>query len=316
MAESKSSPSLSLSDRLKVLAVSATIVMGLVVFAVSQFLIVIQPGTVAVPVVFGEVSASTKSEGMHLVNPLARYPRMDIRRQIIEISSGGGAQTATGGGEIVALSRDQLPLSIDIGFPFSLNPAAAWKVYQRIGDDATYRDQLLRPAARSAVRDAVAQFSWDEAAATRREQLAETILGRLIQLTRAELEQLGFTAEDAGSAFTILPVQLRRVLPPQQIQDAVAEKLRAEQDLQRQVTLAEITRLEAERREYEELGVAKLFSQLPQGFTPEQIAVVLNALANKRRADAVVRAAESDRVGTIIFEGGGQGAIPIAPEPR
>jgi regulator of protease activity HflC (stomatin/prohibitin superfamily) len=282
------------------------LVAGLLAIAVilaQGLVLVVQPGQVAVEVFLGSVADRVRAEGVYLVNPLASYPRMTVRRRIIEMSSGGGAAEATGGQEIMALSREQLPLAIDIGFPFAMLPAAAPEVYRRIGPGDSFLDQLIRPAARSAVRDAVARFGWQEAAVTRREELGEAIGARFAAVIARDLRELGFGEEEAGRVLALPPVQLRRVAPPQALQDAISEKLRATQDLERQTTLSQIARIEAERRENEGLGIARLFAQLPSQFTPEQIAVLLNAIADKTRADAVMRAVESQRVTTLVLEG-------------
>jgi regulator of protease activity HflC (stomatin/prohibitin superfamily) len=275
-------------------------------------LVIVGAGEVAVPVRFGAVQQHVLHEGLHLVDPLTRFPRMNVQRNILEMSSGGGAQQATGGAEVVALSADQLPMTIDIGFPYALNPDSAARVYQRIGDDAAI-DGLIRPAARSAVRDAVARFTWEDAATHRREDLAAQIGERFRYLIEADLRGLGFTELEAENAFSLPPVQLRRMLPPQGVQDAITQKLQAQQELQRQETLSQIARMEAERRGTEGLGLAKLFEELPKGYQPEQIAVVLNAMANKTRADAMLQAAQRQNVQTIIMESGGQQPIQVNP---
>lgn len=124
------------------------------------------------------------------------------------------------------------------------------------------------------MRHGVARFDWEEATAARPTDLAQAIGDAFERSVRADLVRLGFTADEAARAFTFLPVQLRRVLRPQAIQDAVADKLKAQQDLERQQALTEVARIGAERRATEGLGVARLLDQVPQGFTPTQIAAV------------------------------------------
>ncbi len=271
-------------------------------------LVIVQPGQVAIPIRFGAVLTQALPEGVHIVDPFSRFVRMTVRRQILEMSSGG--VPGRGGAELVALSADQLPMHVDIGFPFALNADGAAKVFQRVGDDASIQSLIL-PAARTAVRDAIARFGWEDAATHKREELAALIAQRFRALIEADLRGLGLTEAEAARAFLLPPAQLRRIVPPQSVQDAIAEKLRAQQDLQKQETLTQIARMEAERRASEGLGLTRLFEALPAGFTPDQIATILGAMANKTKADAMLHAAQAQGVQTIIMDGGG--SVQVVP---
>lgn len=276
----------------------------LAVLASRTFLIV-PPGHVAIPVKFGAVESEVLDEGLHVVAPWVNHPTMSIRRQILEMSSGGGAAEATSG-EVIALSREQLPLTVDIGFPYSLNPETAAKVYQRIGQDTVATRQLLRPAARSAVRDAVAKFSWSEAAVTRRDELAKEISAAFTILVRDDLAELGFSRTEASGAFNLMPVQLRRVLPPQAIQNSIAQKLSAEQDFERQGVLFQIAEAQAARRSVEGAGLAAFLETLPASLSPLEIAALLMAMADKTRSEALLRAVEGGAVATLVLDGSGR----------
>lgn len=287
--------------------------LALAAFLFLTPVVIVDPGQVAVPVRFGAVGDEVLHEGMHLVDPFTQFSRMNVRRNMLEMSSGGGG-AHTAAAEVVALSADQLPMVIDIGFPYALNPESAARIFQRVGGDASI-DALIRPAARTAVRDAIARFGWEDAATHQREALAAMTGARFRQLVENDLRALGLTEVEAQNAFSLPPVQLRRILPPQSVQDAIAERLRAQQDLQRQETLTQIARMEAERRATEGTGLAKLFGELPTGYGAEHIAVVLNAMANKTRADALLQAAQGNKVQTIIMEGGGPVPVPLSPAP-
>lgn len=292
------------------LAVAAIGLAALAALALAQVVVIVEPGEVAVPVRLGAVQPAALREGLHLADPLTRFPRMTVRRQILEMSSGGGAGQATAGGELLALSAEQLPLAIDIAFPFALNPDSAPRLYQRVGDDAAI-DNLVRPAARTAVRDAVARFAWEEAATTRREALAAAIDARFRALIEADLRGLGLTEAEARAAFALPPVVLRRIMPPPTVQQAVAERLRARQELEQQATLTEIARAAAGRRSLEAEGIANLIRGLPEGYGPDQVAALLNALANRTRAEALAQATRQPGVQMVVMEGGN--AMPPLP---
>jgi regulator of protease activity HflC (stomatin/prohibitin superfamily) len=202
-----------------------------------------------------------------------------------------------------------LPLDIDVTFAYRLNPKWAWWVYKNVGSEDVYKASLITQAARNASRDAVAQFTSDEATTTNREGLAakmgELFKDRLVE----DMTIQGLTEEEAQQVFTILPVQLRKALPPPKVLNAISEKEAAKQDLQRQKTLTSIAEEVANRRANEGLGVARLFGELPEGFTPAQISTVLGALANKTRADALLKAVETEQVKVIVVPDGNPVAV-------
>lgn len=261
---------------------------------------VISPGHVGVPVWFGNVQEISLSEGVKFVNPMANVIVMDGRRFAYEFSD----ETS-----LVSVSKNQNPLTIEVAFPINLNPSVAWKIYQKIGDDSRYRDQL-RSAARSAVRSAAAEYKWAEVTGNLN-QIAAKMGEYFSRNVTRDLVNLGFTEAEAGMAFTFLDVQLRKIVPDERILNATAEKLAAIQDLERQITLTAIAKEVANRREMEGMGVRKLFSALPTDFNANEVSTILNALANKERADAMLKAVENGEVKIIVMGGSAAPAINV-----
>jgi regulator of protease activity HflC (stomatin/prohibitin superfamily) len=284
-------------------AIGAAVASALVLLLVwvGSSVLFVSAGTVAVPTFFGKVEPETFQEGARWVNPIYSFEHMATRQRSVELKAEYG----------VAITQDQTALNVDVGFNFSLQPGMAWKVYQRIGDDTAYYSKLMVPSAQSALRDAIAQFAWADAATDARDKLSTSMQRAFSGRLHDQLVSLGFSDADAKAAFEIMPVQLRQTLPPKQITDAVALRLAAVQDLERQRTLTQIAEQVAARREQEGIGVQKLFSALPKGFTAEQIAIVLHAMAAKERGDAMMKAAESEKV-TALFMEGGAAAVPAS----
>lgn len=210
-----------------------------VVTVVATAIKIVPPGHVAVVTFFGSVQQRVFDEGFHVVNPLYRFKEYLIRRTMFDFQ---GTSDASGqaGEEIVAVSSDSTPLTMDIGFPIRLNGPLAWKIFQRIGDQSVVANQLIVPGARAAVRDAVAGFTSRDVATMSRSKLASGIETRFRQLVERDLVAAGFAESEASTAFTIQPVQLRKILPPQKVLNAVSEKIAAEEDLERQKTLTQI----------------------------------------------------------------------------
>lgn len=98
-------------------------------------------------------------------------------------------------------------------------------------------------------------------------------------------------------------MQLRKILPPQKVLNAVSEKVAAQEDLERQKTLTRIAEEEARRRQNEGRGVKNLFTELPAGLKPSEIREVLAAIADKTRAEATMKAVETGQVQIMIMYG-------------
>ena len=267
--------------------------------------ITVSPGMVAVADLFGKVQSTTYGEGLHLINPLYTTRQMTIRRQSLNFTS-----DSRQGKSVTALSADRNPLEIDVSFPYRLNAGVAWKVYQRVGSTGYYSRQLVLPSARSAVRDAVSQFPWAEASIEKLPEVAALMRDKFESRLVADLVKVGFTEQEAAAAFTVMPVQLRKILPDAKVRNAIAERVAAEEDLKRQVVLTQIAKQEAERRANEGLGVKKLFAQLPKGFDASEIRMVLSAIAEKVRADAIMKAVENERVQTLVISGDAPVSVP------
>lgn len=170
---------------------------------------------------------------------------------------------------------------------------------------------LILPAARAAVRDVIAAFAWADAAGPRRGDVEIQMLENLRRSVISDLVEQGWSQEEAKRAIQFLPTQLREVLPDQKIQNAIAERLAAQENLARQLILTEIAKQEAERRAQEGTGVSKLFEQLPKGFKASEIRDVLLALAEKERADALTKAVESGKINFMVLPSSTPVAVPV-----
>lgn len=290
--------------------VLTTIMFGVVsaiVTAIVCSFTVIGSGTVGVVRTFGVVHERALPEGFHFVSPITDVTHMSVRRGAVDLNEGGDAP------QLAALSADQNPVTVSVSLPYTLNPTVAWKIYLRIGSLESAERSVLTPAAQAATRDVIARMPWTQSSITGRTQAEADIRDEFQRAVVRDLTRLGFSDAEAEAAFTFLPVMLRDVRPDQKVLNSIAEKVAAEQDLQRQQILTQIARQEAERRANEGVGVSRLFSQLPSGFTADQISAVLYAMADKQRADALMKAVESGRVQTMVLPSGTPVAVTGRP---
>jgi regulator of protease activity HflC (stomatin/prohibitin superfamily) len=296
-------------------------------------IITVDVGTIKVVSVFGKVQEHSYEPGLHLVVPGARAESMSVRRQMFELSGGSlddapaqSAQpAATPGGapppttaaadaqRTLALSADRIPLAVDINFPYRLNPDLAWKVFANVGP--AYELELLAPAARASTREAVAEFSWTDAITSKRTELEERLHSVFEKTVQLNLSGAGFTQQEAANAISLMPPQIRRLAPPKRLLTAVGEVLAAQEDLKRQGVLIEISEREAERRAQEGIGIKKLIEELPKEFTPDQVRALLYALADKQRADSMLKAVEKDQVKVIVMGAPGTSPGVTVPAP-
>jgi hypothetical protein len=267
------------------------------------------PGEAQVGILFGSVQPTIYINGLTSANPLLSTVSMNIRRQTLDFSDKS---------RIEAVSSDQVQLLVEVVLPFALNPSMAWKVYERLGSEATGWN-LLSPAATSAVRYCVTGLTWVAAVgAEGRDQLASCLTTRLPLQIANDLQGIGFTTEQAKQAFVFSPPQVKHIVPKsERILAAVNDKEAALQDLQRQNTLTEIAKVEANRRENQGLGIAKMMDALPKSFSVDEMVKVINANANQHRAEALEKAVQSGNPNvTFIVGGNGNVAVPSVRGPQ
>lgn len=295
---------------------------ALVVWCFVHSIVTVPVGHIGVPVLFSRVQNYQFKEGWTLfVNPLLSIEDMTYRRRVLEFHSASASDSKDvrrgADNDVTVTSADDLPLSMDVTFAYSLNPNYASWVYRKMGGDEKYERDQVRQIARSATREAASSFSSHEATTSKREAFAKKMEDEFRSRLVADLVGQGLTKKEAEEVYIVYPVQLRKVLPPEKVLNAISEKNAALHDRDRQQTLTEIARIEAERRSNEGLGVAKLFENLPKDFTPEDIALILSAIADKERADAMMRAVQSGKVNIMVMDGGRMApALPLAHPPR
>jgi len=248
---------------------------------VASFLVVVPAGHVGVPVVFGRVRPHSLGEGLHLVNPFAVVHTMTVRTETYTMSASHDEGAVKGDDSILSLSADGLMMPLDITVAYRvLGPDAPW-LFRNIGPD--YVDKVVRPAARTAVREAIAGFTAQESYSTRREELAT----RMDELLTLRLHELLGQHEDFADrrGFVIEQVMIRNVQLPGKVKDAIEEKLSAEQQALRMRFVLERERQEAERKRIEAQGIAD-FQRIVSAGISEQLLAWKGIEATERLAES------------------------------
>jgi len=204
---------------------------------------VVPPGSVGVQILFGKVRQEPLPSGLHLVNPFIDLKLMSVRTEVYTMSSRRYEGIHRNVDDaIVCLTRDGLSIKLDVSVWFRLDGQQAPRVFREIGED--YVEKIVRPAVRSAIRNQAANHLAADIYSEKREELQHGIESEL----RGELKERGIILER---------VLLRNVELPTKLQQAINEKLAAEQEAQRMKFILQREEQEAERRKIEAEGIAK-----------------------------------------------------------
>jgi regulator of protease activity HflC (stomatin/prohibitin superfamily) len=199
----------------------------------------VRTGHVGVVTMFGRVTGTTMSEGIHLVNPLARVHELDVKTQEVKERA-------------VVPSKEGLIMGLEASVLYHLDPAHAAGMYQRVGTG--YRDVLLVPNFRSAIRAVTAANLASTLYSDAREAVARQILADL----QAQVQPRGVVIEN---------VLLRDLQLPDTLKRAIEAKQQAQQEAQRMEFVLQRERQEAERKRVEAQGIKDFQNVVSEGIS-------------------------------------------------
>ena len=230
------------------------IIVGVVVLLVlAKSVVIIGAGQTGVVHLFGKVRDAELRSGIHLVNPLARVEKMSIRTEEFSMTKtreGGSGDTLT------VLTKEGLDVSLDLTVLYRLQEEKASDIFREVGPQ--YRDRIVRPIIRSAIRSTIAEFEAKDVYSAKREEVAL----KLRELIAKDLEPRGITLEE---------VLLRDVSLPERLTQSIQEKLTAEQEAQRYEFTLQTAKKEAERKRIEAEGQRDAQKIITQSLTPEYL---------------------------------------------
>jgi regulator of protease activity HflC (stomatin/prohibitin superfamily) len=210
---------------------------------IASVLRIVPPGTVGVQVLFGRVlTKSTLSEGLNVVNPFVDLEMMTIRTQAYTMSIATEEGQRYGDDAIIVLTRDGLEVKMDLTVWYHVLTSEAANIFQKIGSD--YIDKIVRPAARTAIRNTSVKYMAVEIYSDRREEV-QTEISKSLEKDFA----------DRGIALE--KVLLRNISLPAKVKNAIEAKLEAEQEAQKMEFVLQKEQKEAERKKIEASGIAE-----------------------------------------------------------
>jgi regulator of protease activity HflC (stomatin/prohibitin superfamily) len=280
---------------------AACAVASVLLFAFSC-VVIIPAGHIGVQVLFGKVKPAALTEGMQFINPFVDVQEMSVRTETYTMSATNTEGAVRGDDSIQALSSDGLLMPLDITIAFRLVGGDAPRVYRDIGAD--YVDKIIRPASRTAVREAIAGFTAQEAYSTKREALPQKMHDLLTERMRSLLEQ----REDfkGATGFIVDQVMLRKIQLPDKVKNAIEAKLEAAQQAEQMQFVLDKERQEAERKRIEARGVSDFQTIVSQSINAN--------LLQWKGIQATEMLAKSQNAKIVII-GAGRGGLPVILNP-
>jgi regulator of protease activity HflC (stomatin/prohibitin superfamily) len=255
------------------------------VLALSSTVTIVSPGEVAIPVLFG-TAQEPLTEGFHVRNPFASVRGLSVRTQESTYSDViGEGEQADRADAITAVSLENASVRVEITILWHLVGSEASNVYRSLG--TSYRDVIVRPVSRSAVRDCIAQFRFELARTTQRPDVERCIEKSLTD----DFERRGLAVDG---------VQLRDIAATPELQASIEAKLQAEQDAQRARFRQDQARIDAEIKIIAATAEAEANRLVAESLTPDLLQLrVVEALGDN----------------AVVYLLNSQGPIPVIPLP-
>jgi len=198
---------------------------------------VVPAGHVGVVDLFGNVRNEALPSGLHFINPLASVHRMSVQtREVKETMD--------------TPSSEGLIVHLDVSILFHLDPTKAADVYRSVGVD--YENVLVDPNVRSAVREVTSSYEAKALYSPEREKMSSEINRHIVEA----VEPRGVAVER---------MLLRDVALPARLQQAIQEKLSAEQEASRMQFVLLKEKQEAERKKIEAEGISSFQKIVTEG---------------------------------------------------
>ena len=251
----------------------ALVAIGLFTACVKQ----IDAGYIGVQSLFGKVQSKVLYSGLNLVNPLVDVKEVDVRTQNYTMSGIHDEGTKEGDDAIRVLTKDGLEVTIDLSVLYRVNDKKATQLVQQIGLE--YEDKVIRPVARTKIRDNAVYYDAVELYSTRRDEFQ----ARIFKGIDDEFSKRGLVLEN---------LLVRNIALPQAVKLTIESKINAEQDAQKMQFVLQKEKQEAERKRVEAQGIADYQRIISEGLTDKQLRYeqikAYREIANSENAKVII----------------------------
>lgn len=217
--------------------------------------------------------------GLHWIVPFAeRVELYKISRQTYTMSVAAQEGQVTGDDSIRARTKDGQEVFIDASIIYAIDTSKVIQLH--INWQNRYEDQVVRPAARNAIRDAVSQYGVEEIVSTKRAEMEELIANSIIdKFSQNDLVMVDFLLRDIHFSEEYAAAVEQKQIAEQQAQQAklVVEQRKQEAEQARQVAQGQAdaaviaARGAAEARIIQAEAEAKANQLLAASLTPELV---------------------------------------------
>ncbi|NEX11447.1 MAG: band 7 protein [Prosthecochloris sp.] len=229
-------------------------ILAIILALLTASIRIIEPGKVGVKVLFGEVKENILASGLNIINPLIKVEMFDITTQTYTMSGTETELTQLSDAPIRVLSADGLEVTIDMTVLYRINPTKAPDIRREIGPGLSYIDKIVRPTARTRIRDNAVIYNAIDLYSTKREEF-QTKIFESIEL---DFKNRGLILEN---------LLVRNISLPSSVKAAIEAKINAEQDAQKMQFVLQKERQEAERKRVEAKGISDYQQILTRSLT-------------------------------------------------
>jgi regulator of protease activity HflC (stomatin/prohibitin superfamily) len=250
----------------------------------TSCIIQVNAGEAGVKVLFGKVQKEILGSGLHFINPLMEVKHLDIKTQNYTMS-GSNDERMSGDDEIRVLTSDGLEVAIDLTVLYRVIPVEAPRLLVETGFD--YKDKVVRPQTRTAIRDNAVYYQAIELFSTKRDEFQ----ARIYKSIESDFNKRGLVLEQ---------LLVRNITLPASVRAAIEGKINAEQEAQKMQFVLQKELQEAERKRVEARGISDYQQIINESLTDRQLAY--------ENIKAMRELAQSQNSKMIIM---GKGSAPI-----
>lgn len=234
---------------------------------------IVEPGKIGVKVLFGKVQEEVLSSGLNIINPLVKVELFDITTQTYTMSGTETELSQLSDAPIRVLSADGLEVTIDMTVLYRINPIKAPEIRREIGPGLSYIDKIVRPTARTRIRDNAVIYNAVDLYSKKRDEFQTKIFSSI----KNDFENRGLILEN---------LLVRNISLPQSVKAAIEAKINAEQEAQKMQFVLQKETQEAERKRVEAKGIADYQQILSQSLTDKLLKYEqIKALQNLVKSD-------------------------------
>src|ERR1051326_3738435 len=198
------------------------LILAVVFSAVGAGLVFIEPNERGVVITVGKggVLPNALEPGLHWIIPFVQRVQVyTVSRQTYTMSAANQEGQVTGDDSIRARTKDGQEVFIDASIIYTIDTAQVVQLH--INWQNRYEDQVVRPTARNAIRDAVSQYGVEEIVSTKRAELEDKISSAIeAKMSQNDLKLIDFLLRDIHFSTEYAAAVEQKQIAEQQAQQA------------------------------------------------------------------------------------------------